>query len=298
MTTSFQDQGQLNAFSADILEMMPESVLISDQQGIIHYVNARTEQLFGYSRQQLLNQSTDLLLPPRFRKTHRAHRQKYLSRTRPRPIGHGLELFGLHRNGHEFPIEMNISVMKKTEQRFIISTIRDILARKYLENALLYHDHLTDLPNRFAFERALSIFYSAGKRYQRMSALFFIDVDKFKKINDTYGHTVGDQVLKIVAHRLKVNLRHEDFLARFGGDEFVIVLNQINDLYAATIAAQRLCDAFHEPCQLSEYQLSVHISIGLVCFPDHILLEDVVHRADEAMYQAKKKKGNRWVQAQ
>ncbi len=149
-------------------------------------------------------------------------------------------------------------------------------------------DALTGLPNRVSFEQGLDHGLIQAKRHGRGLAVLFIDIDKFKTINDSYGHDVGDQVLRMVANRLKSFLRNEDIVSRWGGDEFVCLLFEVKQEADVTRIAEKMISRVAEVCEFKGITLSVRVSIGIAIFPADGNAADVLFKnADTAMYKAK-----------
>jgi len=150
-------------------------------------------------------------------------------------------------------------------------------------------DILTKIGNRLSFEEMLTLMISHAKRHKHMFALLMIDVDKFKNVNDSYGHQMGDVLLKAVAEKLQSAVRKSDFVARVGGDEFAVILNEIKNPHAAGIVAWKIIQEVSKPILVGLTELRIEVSIGIACFPligDNF--EDLIKNADMAMYQAKK----------
>ncbi len=168
----------------------------------------------------------------------------------------------------------------------------DVTTRMHAEEALRYqamHDSLTGLPNRSLFNERLGWVLAEGSRRDTPVALLLIDLDQFKEVNDTLGHLVGDELLRQVAQRLRLLLRESDTIARFGGDEFAVLLTTTADEVAAREVAGKIVTAFSEPFQLNNVVLHSSPSIGIALFPDHGTdSETLVQRADVAMYAAKR----------
>jgi len=184
-----------------------------------------------------------------------------------------------------------------------IGTIQDITEQKLLEDKLLKqqkalkhlatHDPLTELPNRALFNDRLMQASKIAKREKGKFALLFLDLDSFKEINDTLGHDVGDEVLKVVAKKLKRAMREEDTLARLGGDEFIIIMRDIVQAKDASLLAQKILESVAEPMLIDENTLSVSSSIGISVYPeDSALPENILKYSDLAMYKAKSKGKN------
>ena len=153
------------------------------------------------------------------------------------------------------------------------------------------HDALTGLPNRALFEDRLEHGLAQARRHGWTLAVLFLDLDDFKKVNDTYGHDVGDAVLQTIARRLKANRRGEDTVCRHGGDEFLYLLMEIENEQEATPIVEKIMKAIQAPCELSVGKLTINPSIGIAIFPkDGTSADALVKSADTAMYQAKRNK--------
>jgi diguanylate cyclase (GGDEF)-like protein len=157
------------------------------------------------------------------------------------------------------------------------------------------HDKLTDLPNRVLFKDRLEHGIAQAKRHRWILAVMFVDLDKFKSINDTYGHQAGDAVLQTVAMRLKHNTRNDDTISRFGGDEFLCVLTQLHEQSEIAMIAAKILKAIQAPCDVRVDDVIVNpcleASIGISVFPkDGASAAALIQRADEAMYGAKENK--------
>jgi diguanylate cyclase (GGDEF)-like protein len=151
------------------------------------------------------------------------------------------------------------------------------------------HDALTGLPNRTLFENRLEHGLAQAKRHDRTLAVLFLDLDGFKQVNDAHGHDVGDALLKAIADRLREHARDDDTVSRFGGDEFVYLLTEIDGDQDAARVAQKISDAIQLPCQLSAGVLVIKPSIGIAIFPrDGTLSNALIKSADTAMYTAKR----------
>jgi diguanylate cyclase (GGDEF)-like protein len=204
----------------------------------------------------------------------------------------------LRPDGNNRIVEMRVVEVVWDSQPAYLAALRDITDRKRLEDRLIYlatHDELTDLPNRHLYrdrlEKALvrAIRAGHGKKYHPLVAVMLLDLDNFKKINDTLGHLKGDLVLRAVADRLRSRLRSSDTAARAGGDEFILIYENIADMATCIILANKVQAIFQEPFQLEGQEVAVYASIGISLFPlDGDNLEILIRCADEAMYRAKK----------
>jgi diguanylate cyclase (GGDEF)-like protein/PAS domain S-box-containing protein len=161
---------------------------------------------------------------------------------------------------------------------------------------LAFYDSLTGLPNRVLFNDRVKQTMSAARRYGRAFAVMYMDLDDFKEINDRYGHPAGDLVLKAVADRLILALRESDTVARFGGDEFVILQPVVNGADDAEDLARKIVDSMQVPLHVGGVDHYVHTSIGIALFPtDAVTADELMERADRALYRAKRAGRNRWL---
>jgi diguanylate cyclase (GGDEF)-like protein/PAS domain S-box-containing protein len=182
--------------------------------------------------------------------------------------------------------------------QIILLAIEDITTRKEMEEKikrLAYHDSLTGLPNRMLLSDRLNMAKILSDRNRKKLALMMLDIDKFKEINDTLGHHIGDLLLQVVAEKLTGILRKEDTVARFGGDEFVLVLPDQKDVQTALNVARKIIDAFRDTVVLEGHALIITSSIGISIYPDHGQdIDTVLKNADSAMYQAKQAGRNQY----
>lgn len=193
---------------------------------------------------------------------------------------------------------MNVSLSEDGKSIELYLDIRDITARKILEKKIehmAHHDQLTGLPNRYLFNDRLSVAMTMSRRHKLALSLLFIDLNKFKPINDNYGHQAGDLILKQVSNRLNKNVRESDTVSRYGGDEFVILLQEIDEKDTILIA-EKIFDAITVPFEAEGEIISISCSMGIAIYSgDHETLNALVERADRSMYSAKES-GKRWVQ--
>ena len=199
-----------------------------------------------------------------------------------------LELRLRRRDGTAVWVLENVTLL---DSGVLEGTIIDITDRKHVQEQMeyqAYHDALTSLPNRLLFRDRITIAQAHAKRNGRCVAVMFLDLDQFKLVNDTLGHTVGDRLLQAIASRLVNCVRAEDTVARMGGDEFTILLTDMQDRRGAAGVAQKVIDAVRQPVRIDEHELYVTTSIGIAIYPeDGDDAETLLKNADRAMYRAK-----------
>ncbi len=274
------------------VESAPNGVLIIDQIGNITLVNAHIEQLFGFVRSELLGRPVDMLLPERFRARPGGARDSIITGQDSRMGVEPKAIYGLSKEGAEFPIEVSENSIQTPRGKGTLISIVDVTERKRVESELkrtAFHDALTGLPNRTLFLDNLLRLNAAAKRHgHHPFALLFLDLDRFKVINDSLGHTAGDKLLVEMAQRLVECTREEDTVARLGGDEFAILLEQIRGPEDAVRVAERVLERFADPLIIDENEVSVGASIGIaLSLTGEGQTENLLRDADMAMYQAK-----------
>jgi diguanylate cyclase (GGDEF)-like protein/PAS domain S-box-containing protein len=269
-----------------------DGIITINETGVIQGFNPAAEQIFGYSQQEVMGKNLSMLMPEPDRSAHDGYIQRYHQTDQARILGvRGREVTAMRKNGETFPMELSASEMMLGGSRYFIGIVRDITERKLAEQKiahLAHYDYLTDLPNRALLLDVLNHSISLAKRNKRKVAVLFIDLDGFKKVNDTLGHDAGDLLLKGVSQRIKETLRESDTVARMGGDEFILVLDNIESAENALFTANKILKALSEPFDLMGQPGRVGGSIGISIFPDDSEDPDqLVKQADEAMYLAK-----------
>lgn len=272
-----------------------DAIIILDNNGNVSFWNEAAERMFGYSSREIIGKNLhEILAPPRFREAFIQGFRNFQKTGQGAAVDRILELAALRKDGTEFPIELSVSTMKLKGEWNVIGIIRDITIRKQTEQRLQHLAHfdvLTNLPNRVMFGDRLSQALSQAKRYNHKFALLFLDLDKFKCVNDNLGHAVGDLLLKEVALRLNDCVRDSDTVARMGGDEFTVILSKITEQRDVALVAEKIFESITRPFLLAGRECLIGVSIGISIFPtDADNEEALIRKADSAMYVVKSSK--------
>jgi diguanylate cyclase (GGDEF)-like protein len=305
-----------------VLQNVADGIVTADEQGLIESFNRSARRLFGYSEAEVIGQPLGLIIVPsdhdddlsdptrptgsvRTGKHSAAHPIETLGRRQDdsrfpiETLGRRqdgsrfpIETLGRRKDGSRFPIEIETSQMQIGDQTIGIACIRDISERKAYTDALGYqalHDALTGLPNRTLFADRINRAIASAERTGEPRAVLVMDLEGFKRVNDTLGHDRGDTLLTEIGKRLTATLRETDTLARLGGDEFAILLDGATDLPAAATAAWKIQQACDQGFVIDDEVVRVSASIGIALFPEHgKTTADLLRRADLAMYDAKR----------
>jgi diguanylate cyclase (GGDEF)-like protein/PAS domain S-box-containing protein len=271
---------------------MPDGIVISDALGRIVYANRRAEEITGYKRRELHGRRIELLVPRRLRAIHKEHRRDYNANPGPRSMGSAEHDFKVQRkNGDELSADIALASIASFAGPQVIAVIRDISERQRLEAVVQHqalHDPLTDLANRnLFFDRLTQAIHSAQRDGNRV-ALVTMDLDQFKEVNDSFGHGVGDALLKALAARLVQRLRATDTAARLGGDEFAWILPRVADHVAAERMVRRLLRTLKGSFSVGEERIEVSVSAGMAVYPDDgDDVRTLLRKADLGLYSAK-----------
>lgn len=274
-----------------LLEAAPDAMVVVDPSGRIVLLNVQAEKRFGYSRNELIGQRVKNIIPNGFAERLIADALRTAKDALEQQIGTGIELTGRRKDGSEFPIEIMLSPLEGAEGILVTAAIRDITTRKKAEALIIHsseHDFLTGLPNRVLLNDRVNQAILLAQRNRRRVAVLFLDLDGFKHINDSLGHSVGDKLLKSVGKRLVDCVRGSDTVSRYGGDEFVVLLSEEETTENASVTARRMLRALAEAHFIDQHDLHVTCSVGISLYPDDGLnAESLIKNADTAMYQAK-----------
>ena len=277
--------------SARVFESSLNPIVIIDIQGIIHQVNRAFSLTTGYLPEEVIGKSVRLL------QSHQVDEAFY------EYIWHVIETEGLwegeiwcrRKSGEDFPVWQSVTAVRDAGgwTTHYIKTFNDITEQKLSADyiyQLAHYDLLTGLPNRVLFSERCKHAIERARRNNQKTVLLYLDLDRFKQINDSLGHPVGDELLEKVAERLRSQLREEDTVARLGGDEFVIVVEQVTDERDAERIASKILEALRVPFQLKQHELVISASAGISLSPmDGNDVATLIKHADLAMYRAKEK---------
>ncbi|MDI1278258.1 EAL domain-containing protein [Methylobacter sp.] len=277
--------------SAKVFENSSEAIFITDPQGTIMEVNAAFCSITGYERSEVLGRNPRVLKS----KLHDKPFYKRLWRSLLDEGGWKGEIWDRRKNGEFCPMLLSINAVtdKLGQLTHYVAISTDISHQKQTERELkqlAYYDVLTSLPNRSLFKNRFEHEICLAERNNTRLALFFLDLDHFKNVNDTLGHWAGDCLLQIISTRIQGCLRKTDTVARMGGDEFTIILPGLTGITDATELARKLIDAMTKPVQIKDHTVFVGVSIGIAIFPDDGNdFYTLTKHADTAMYAAKAK---------
>jgi diguanylate cyclase (GGDEF)-like protein/PAS domain S-box-containing protein len=276
--------------AAEVIRNMTEAVTVTDLDYRFSSVNLAFTRMTGYREDEVVGRNAALLNSPLHAPEVYEHMRETLSQT-----GHWRgELWQRRKDGEEFLSWLELAEVRDAHgtRTHFVGVLADITDRKRAEQELRYlanYDTLTGLPNRTLLGERLGHAIMRARRNGRRVAVLFLDLDRFKHVNDSMGHAAGDRMLKAAGTRLRAHVRDADTVARLGGDEFTVVLEDVHDGAEAERIAQKLLQVFAEPLELDAGQeVVISPSIGISLYPDHAQVPtDLLKYADTAMYQAK-----------
>ncbi len=284
-----------------ITDSAADAIIQIDAMGRVVFWNKAAEKIFEYTAEEIAGKElSDFIVPEEHMDKHRNGLKKFRESGEGPLMNQTHELPAVRKDGTEFPIEMAISAVRLGEEWHAVGVLRDISERKKMEEAIrqmAYYDSLTGLPNRLLFRERLDQLLLREKWKKRSAAVLFLDLDRFKTINDSLGHTFGDELLKVVAIRLEkclregdtvARLKEGDTVARLGGDEFTILLQDLAKTDDISLVLEKILNAIKQPIEINGQEVFISASIGVSVFPDDGEDSDtLLKNADIAMYRAK-----------
>jgi diguanylate cyclase (GGDEF)-like protein/PAS domain S-box-containing protein len=276
-----------------VMDSVPAMICYADRDARFVYANQRYADWLGHPREALIGRpvrdvvdaDTFRVMQPQIEQVLHGEVVRYERRQRG-------------RDGalHDFDVQYMPHFDSSGSVRGYFVMLNDVTARKQDEELLYFlanHDQLTALPNRNLFAEHLGRALSQAARQGERVGVLFVDLDRFKNVNDTLGHNIGDVLLQKVAQRIRDSLRQSDLVARQGGDEYTVLLQPLEDLQEAAVCAQKLIDALGQPVEVDGHELFVTCSVGISIFPDDAKdAASLLKNADSAMYRAKEQGKN------
>ncbi len=285
---------QRMALASKVITHSPEGIIVTDPGGVILSANPAFFVSTGFQPGDIAGQSIRKL-------TSVHHNADFFTniwrQLRMKGQWEG-EIWSRNKEGEIHPQWLSLTAITDEDQQptHYLGIYSDVSRQKQVQerlHRLAYHDVLTGLPNRQLFNDRLNQALKYADRQSSRLALFFVDLDRFKNVNDTLGHSVGDKVLQLTAERLNRCVRKTDTLSRLGGDEFTIIIQDINENFDTVLVAEKVVKAFQTPLIVDEQELFMTPSIGISMFPnDATTSEELIKYADTAMYRAKDLGGN------
>lgn len=290
-----------------LIDSSPTAVFLVDQAGKISYSNRLAGSIFEYEQSELIGKSIEMLVPDRFRKIHVKHRKGYSADPALRPMGRLHHLLGRRKSGAEFPVDVGLNITHLKQGITVICSVIDVSSKRDLLDSLIHendklerantrlghladHDTLTGVCNRRAFERILIENLGKARQAGGTLSIILIDIDRFKQYNDSFGHPAGDEMLKWLAGLMTHNIRKEDTVARVGGEEFVIILPEVE--HAQSIQFGERLRKIVENDQHAANRVTISLGAATYSFQSRTIslkrvMQQLVAEADHAMYHSK-----------
>ncbi len=290
-TVSDRDASRVR--KSGMLEAALDCIISIDHAGKIIEFNPAAERAFGHTRADALGREfAELLLPEHLRDFHRRAIARHHKPGDPGLVGRRFETTAVRADGTEFPVELSLSRMPTSGPAMFTAFVRDITEQKQMVKQLSFratHDGLTNVLNNAAFMERLTLAARQANIGGRQDiAVLFVDLNKFKDINDRFGHVVGDRLLVAIARRLRAAVRPSDSVARLGGDEFALLLEHVDDQQDVDAVVTRVQHALDQPFNVDGREIRASASVGIALASEHgPRPQDMLRAADQSMYQVK-----------
>jgi diguanylate cyclase (GGDEF)-like protein/PAS domain S-box-containing protein len=274
-----------------ITESTNDAIIIMNNRGIITFWNTAASNMLRYSKEEALGENLhESIVPERFLNAHLSAFPQFIKTGKGNAIGTTLELYAIGKDHIEIPVELSLSSIMIEGEWFAVGIMRDNTERKKMEEELrrlATIDSLTNINNRRYFLDLALKEMDRSKRYGHPFSLIMLDIDHFKKVNDTYGHSVGDQVLIDFCDTCMKEFRESDFMGRLGGEEFAVAIVEC-DLEGAAILAERIREAVaSHTVVIGNEEIRFTVSIGITRMWQDCDLNSMIESADNALYKAK-----------
>ncbi|MBF0446599.1 MAG: diguanylate cyclase [Magnetococcales bacterium] len=279
-----------------VMDNAADGIIVTNSSGIIEMVNPAFTQVTGFSSEEVVGQNPNILKSGR-------HDVNFYQEMWQSLLNKGVwrgEVWNRRKDGGVYPQQLSMSAIYDNNDGIshYVGVFNDISQRKLNEEnleRLAFYDPLTGIPNRLLFRERLNQAIREDRRYKTASALLFLDLDKFKQVNDTYGHEIGDLLLQKATERLQLLIRDNDTVSRLGGDEFTVILRRAANIQDAERVAGQIVATMLDPFLINELTCQIGVSIGIAFYPFHADdIDTLIKRADTAMYIAKKGGRNRY----
>lgn len=300
LSTAQRKAAHMVALNAKVFSVSNDGVIITDAENNIIEVNPAFSELTGYSHDEVIGKNPRLLSSGKQGREFFEEMWKTLNKT-----GHWEgELWSRRKDGVAFLEKLSIYTLRDTQDRVVnrIGVFSDITQMRAEQETVVHHaqhDFLTNLPNRMLFRDRFKQQLARARRSKRKFAVLYIDLDRFKQVNDTLGHQMGDQLLIAVASRLKAQVREIDTVSRFGGDEFAILVSEVTSHADVTNLAEKILVALSLPYIIDGHTINSSGSLGIAVYPDDgDDMDTILNKADASMYKVKRSSSNTYTEVQ
>lgn len=280
----------------NLFEILPDACIVVDAAGQIVFANAAVRRAFGYLPDEMIGREHEILLPPRYRESHARLHAQFLQSGQAAAMSARPKLLALAKSGDEVPVSIALATFEIDGRCYAVAVVREApAARGCCADAppQSHTDALTTLGNRLALSRRMQRAIAAGRPF----ALLFLNLSRFRAVNDQHGHRIGDEILRMVARRIQAQVRAGDLAVRVGGDEFVVLLDGVASAAQLEARALALADGVRQPFRVSDASGAVGVNIGGALFPrDGAGEDELLLAANLAMYCAKRSMRAFWIE--